>query len=117
MVAILRGRIDESLLLRADMDALPIEEKTPVEYISKNHNIMHACGHDAHVAMLLGAAKVMIGKVQGGLKLNRGIKFCFQPGEENASLGAYKIINDKSIHDIMDASPKVKHCVGFHVTS
>jgi metal-dependent amidase/aminoacylase/carboxypeptidase family protein len=49
--------------------------------------------------------------------LKRGIKFCFQPGEENTHNGAGKMILDKVIHDLLDGSPKVVHCFGLHITS
>ena len=56
VVAVLRGDQDESILLRADIDALPLDEKVALPYASKIPGVMHACGHDAHTAMLLGAA-------------------------------------------------------------
>jgi amidohydrolase len=108
VVAILRGRLDESILLRADIDALSLTEKAAVPYASTIPGMMHACGHDAHAAMLLGVAKTMITRVKDGLRLNRGIKFCFQPGEENTNNGAGKMISDKTLHDVLDGSPRVK---------
>lgn len=70
-----------TLALRADMDALAIDEKNDVPYRSSVPGIMHACGHDAHTAMLLGAAKHM---VENGFreKIKGNVKFVFQPGEE-----------------------------------
>ena len=69
----------KTLLLRADMDALPIGEESGLEFASKHPGISHACGHDTHTAMLLGAAKLLMKHKD----LLRGkVKFMFQPGEE-----------------------------------
>lgn len=70
-----------TIIFRADIDALPIEEEAEIEFKSKNPGIMHACGHDAHAAMLLGAAKVLSGKKKGlveksGLFSNMPRRFC-----------------------------------------
>ncbi len=76
------------ILLRADIDALPINENSGVPYSSQNGGVMHACGHDAHTAMLLDAAKQLYSK-----KLSHNIRFVFQPAEETTT-GAAKILND-----------------------
>ncbi len=76
------------IILRADIDALPICESSGVSYASQNDGVMHACGHDAHSAMLLETAKQLLGK-----KLPNNIRFVFQPAEEPTT-GAIKIIND-----------------------
>ena len=65
------------LVLRADIDALPVTEETGVSYVSRVPGVMHACGHDAHTAMLLAAAKELKGK-----KLPQNVRFLFQPAEE-----------------------------------
>ncbi len=76
----LKGREPgKTIALRADMDALPIQEETHLPYQSENKGVMHACGHDAHMAMLLGAAMILSEK-QGELKGN--VVFIFQPAEE-----------------------------------
>src|SRR6056297_1534724 len=79
VIATLEGaRPGQTLLLRADMDALPIQEENQVSYKSQNDGCMHACGHDAHTVMLLAAAKVLVDKQD---QINGRIKFLFQPNE------------------------------------
>lgn len=81
--------VDEALpwvMLRSDMDALPVTEETGVSYASRNPGVMHACGHDAHMAMLLAAAEELKGK-----KLPQNIRFLFQPAEEGVS-GAVEMV-------------------------
>lgn len=93
VVAIIKGKNPESRVfaLRADMDALPIEEENNVDYKSKNNGVMHACGHDVHTTILLGAAKILNeikNDFEGTLKL------IFQPGEEKNPGGASLLIKD-----------------------
>ncbi|GAA2665065.1 MULTISPECIES: M20 family metallopeptidase [Actinosynnema] len=80
VVAVLRGeRPGPTVLLRGDMDALPVREETGLEYASEVPGAMHACGHDAHVAMLASAARLLSGR-RGALVGQ--VVFMFQPGEE-----------------------------------
>ncbi|MGL5722596.1 MAG: M20 metallopeptidase family protein [Brevinema sp.] len=80
IVATIEGQNQNNMIaLRADMDALPIQEETGLDYQSTMPNVMHACGHDAHVAMLLGAARILTSikpQIKGTIKL------CFQQAEE-----------------------------------
>tara|TARA_B100000315_G_scaffold237436_1_gene254229 strand:+ start:2554 stop:3750 length:1197 start_codon:yes stop_codon:yes gene_type:complete len=75
--------------LRADMDALPIQETTTVPYTSKRQGYSHSCGHDGHVACLLGTARVLVALRD---QLSGSVRFIFQPGEESGS-GALTMIN------------------------
>jgi hippurate hydrolase len=80
--------------LRADMDALPIEEETGLEFSSINSGVMHACGHDGHVAMLLGAAELLVQQKQSGR-----IVLLFQPAEESGN-GAAAMIEAGCLQDV-----------------
>jgi len=91
------------LVFRADIDALPVTEETGVPYASENPGVMHACGHDAHTAMLLTAAGLL--KAQ---KLPQNIRFVFQPAEEITS-GAKAVIQAGVI------PPNTVAAFGFHV--
>jgi amidohydrolase len=90
------GSGDRCVALRADMDALPLLEETGLEYSSKKHGIMHACGHDMHTAMLIGAASI-IKKFE--TELNGCVKFLFQPSEEKLPGGAGKMIEEGVLED------------------
>ena len=106
VVGILRGaRPEPVLMLRADMDGLPIEEENDVDYKSQNNGVMHACGHDAHMAMLLIAAKILAAKKK---EIAGTIKFVFQPNEEIA--GAVHMIKEGVLEN-----PKVNAAMGMHV--
>ena len=80
--------------LRADMDALPIDEETGLDFSSTNAGVMHACGHDGHVAMLLGAAELLLKE-----KLAGRVVLLFQPAEESDN-GAAAMIADNCLHDV-----------------
>ena len=84
-----RGNSNKKIMLRADMDALPIKETSNHKYTSKNSGVMHACGHDGHITMLLGAAKYLTKKSN----LSGTVYFIFQPNEEHG-LGAKAMIDD-----------------------
>ncbi len=107
VVGVLRGNAPgRTLMLRADMDALPIQEKSSSPYRSTNPGVMHACGHDGHMAILLGAASVLSGMRK---RLRGQIKFVFQPAEEGAG-GAKEMIKDSVLED-----PGVDAAFGLHL--
>ena len=97
-----------NILLRADMDALPIQEENAVPYKSKIDGKMHACGHDAHTAILLTTAKVL-SEFRDYLKVN--VRFVFQPSEERDPGGALGMIES----GVLD-SPKIDYAFALHVS-
>jgi amidohydrolase len=94
------------VLLRADMDALPITEETGAPYASQNPGIMHACGHDAHTAILLTVARLLLAHRN---ELTGTVKLVFQPAEEGMG-GAEKMIADGVLEN-----PKVDYALALHV--
>lgn len=97
LVAQIKGNPNGPVVaIRCDIDALPIQEETSLEYKSKNNGKMHACGHDFHIATILGAA-YLVKRHQASLIGT--VKFIFQPGEESAD-GAKKIISTGVLEDV-----------------
>lgn len=108
VVAVLEGaKPGPTLMLRADMDGLPVQEENEVEYASSNPGVMHACGHDAHLAMLLVSAKILVNYQSS---IAGKIKFVFQPNEEIA--GAINMIEEGVLEN-----PRVDGVMGIHVWS
>ena len=99
------------ILLRFDMDALPIVEETGAEYTSQNQGTMHACGHDGHTAMGLTVAKIL---QKHRNELNGTIKFCFQPSEEEFN-GEEIGGNEMMIRDGVLEGPKVERTLSMHL--
>jgi len=97
----------KTLALRADLDALPIQEVTQKDYKSVNDGVMHACGHDVHTSALLGAATIL---VQLKAQLKGQVKLIFQPGEEKLPGGASLLIKEGVL-----SHPPVDAIIGQHV--
>ena len=95
------GRPGPTILLRADMDALPLTEDTGLEFASEVDGAMHACGHDTHVAMLLGAARLLVGR---RAELPGRVLLMFQPGEEG-----YGGANDMLDEGLLAAADRRRH--------
>ena len=93
VIGLIKGKNPDSRIvaLRADIDALPIQEENDVPYISKNKGVMHACGHDVHTTVLLGASRIL-----NELKdeWEGTVKLIFQPGEERNPGGASILIKE-----------------------
>ncbi|MBW1690152.1 MAG: amidohydrolase [Deltaproteobacteria bacterium] len=108
VVGLIRGeKKGKTIALRADMDALPITEENEVPYRSRNSGVMHACGHDAHMSILLGAAAILARLRQS---LRGTIKLIFQPGEEIPEGGASTLICQGVLKN-----PAVHAIVGLHL--
>src|SRR2546427_11576081 len=109
VVARLTGaRPGPTILLRADMDALPMQEETGLPFASEVKGAMHACGHDAHTAMLVGAARLLAGRRDS---LAGSVLFMFQPGEEGYH-GARVMIEE----GLLDGTPPPTAAFALHVT-
>lgn len=107
VVSVLRGgKGGRTVALRADMDALPMEEKTGLAFRSRIQGRMHACGHDAHVAILLGTAMILSDMKE---RFSGNVKFIFQPAEETSG-GASPMIEEGVLHD-----PDVDSMFALHV--
>lgn len=104
--AIIRGNGEKTIALRADMDALPLQDKKICDYSSKINGKMHACGHDAHTTILLGVAKILNG-IRNELRGN--VKLFFEPAEETTG-GSPLMIKEGVL-----TNPNVEAIIGLHV--
>ncbi|MCM8821455.1 MAG: amidohydrolase [Candidatus Omnitrophica bacterium] len=104
VIAEIQGAGKDIIGLRADMDALPVKEEPSLEFASENDGVMHACGHDAHMAIALGVAGVF-SKIK---PLPFSIRFIFQPSEESLPCGAPRMIKEGALNGM-------KCLIGFHV--
>ncbi|HWV24517.1 MAG TPA: amidohydrolase, partial [Thermomicrobiales bacterium] len=112
ITALIRGTKpgpERVVLLRADMDALPLTEENDVDYRSRTDGVMHACGHDGHTAMLLGVARLLMDRRD---QFSGAVKLLFQPSEEANEGGAKPMIEAGVLED-----PHVDAVFGQHVAA
>jgi amidohydrolase len=112
VTGVIRGTADgpgRNVLVRADMDALPMQEMNDVEYKSKNDGVMHSCGHDAHTAILLGVARMLMERRD---QFSGAVKVLFQPSEEQGTGGAKPMIEAGVLND-----PPIDAVFGLHMAS
>lgn len=109
IIGTIKGNNPESkvIALRAEMDALPISEANSVHYRSKNDGVMHACGHDAHVASLLGSARIM---QEIRHEFDGTVLLVFQPGEEHLPGGAIRMLEEGALQN-----PRPRAIIAQHV--
>jgi len=105
------GRPGPTLLLRGDMDALPIQEETGLDFASEEDGVMHACGHDVHTSALLGAATILARHRE---KVHGQVRFCFQPHEERLPGGAKAMI-EEGLLEARNGTPAPEAAFGQHV--
>lgn len=109
VLAVLRGgKPGKTVLLRADIDALPIHEENTFEFKSKRDGVMHACGHDGHTAILLGTAKLLS---EDASNVAGEIRMIFQHAEENGPGGAEELVTQTPLMDGVDVA------TGLHLSS
>lgn len=110
LVGIIKGKHKgKTIGIRGDIDALPIHEKSDVPYSSVTPGVMHACGHDAHAAIVLGIAKIIKEMADSEGSINGNVKLLFQPAEETIG-GAERMIQEGCME-----APNVDYVLGLHV--
>ncbi len=107
----LPGRADRAIGLRADMDALPISERTGLPYASTRDGLMHACGHDGHTTILIGVSRVLA-RLSKEMELPRPVTLTFQPAEEGGG-GGKRMVDDGCL-DGSVIGPPVENMFGLH---
>lgn len=108
-VAIIKGaKPGKCVAIRADIDALPVKEETGLPFASQNDGVMHACGHDTHISMLLATAKVLCGIRD---QLPGTVKLIFQPGEEKAPMGGARPMVEAGVME----NPHVDAIMATHI--
>jgi len=107
VVGLIEGAYEgPTIMIRADMDALPVNEITELEFSSEVENVMHACGHDIHTSNLIAVASILN---EYRDEMHGNVKLCFQPAEEGSG-GALAMIDDGVLEN-----PKVDYAIGMHI--